>query len=96
MTQNRLFPVGTLIIGTLILGASANSNDTGSDSALSPADGNAIGDDGTVTIYTGRHYGIEPVFEQFTADTGIEVWFTTGNDPELRERLIAEGASTPA
>jgi len=51
---------------------------------------------GTVTVYTGRHYGIEPVFEQFTADTGIEVRFTTGNDPELRERLIAEGANTPA
>ena len=51
---------------------------------------------GMITIYTGRHYGIEPVFEQFTADTGIEVRFTTGNDPELRERLIAEGANTPA
>jgi len=51
---------------------------------------------GTVTVYTGRHYGIEPVFEQFTADTGIEVRFTTGNDPELRERLIAEGVNTPA
>ncbi len=52
--------------------------------------------DGTVTVYTGRHYGIEAVFEQFTADTGIGVRFTTGNDPELRERLVAEGANTPA
>jgi iron(III) transport system substrate-binding protein len=51
---------------------------------------------GMITVYTGRHYGIEPVFEDFTADTGIEVRFTTGNDPELRERLIAEGANTPA
>ena len=51
---------------------------------------------GTVTVYTGRHYGIEPVFEAFTAKTGIEVRFTTGNDPELRERLVAEGANTPA
>lgn len=50
----------------------------------------------TVTVYTGRHYGIEPVFDEFTAATGIEVRFTTGNDPELRERLIAEGANTPA
>ena len=45
-----------------------------------------------VTVYTGRHYGIEPVFAQFTADTGIEVRFTTGSDPELRARLTAEGA----
>ena len=50
----------------------------------------------TVTVYTGRHYGIEPVFDAFTAATGIEVRFTTGSDPELRERLLAEGANTPA
>ena len=62
------------------------------------------GDDGSsadadrdvVTVYTGRHYGIEEVFDEFTAETGIEVRFTTGKDPELRERLIAEGANTPA
>jgi iron(III) transport system substrate-binding protein len=51
---------------------------------------------GVVTVYTGRHYGIEPVFDEFTAATGIEVRFTTGGDPELRERLIAEGDNTPA
>ena len=49
-----------------------------------------------VTVYTGRHYGIEEVFSEFTAETGIEVRFTTGSDPELRERLVAEGANTPA
>ncbi len=49
-----------------------------------------------VTVYTGRHYGIEPVFESFTEATGIEVRFTTGSDPELRERLLAEGENTPA
>lgn len=49
-----------------------------------------------VTVYTGRHYGIEAVFDEFTAETGIEVRFTTGSDPELRERLKAEGDNTPA
>ena len=49
-----------------------------------------------VTVYTGRHYGIERVFDEFTEATGIEVRFTTGKDPELRERLVAEGANTPA
>lgn len=49
-----------------------------------------------VTVYTGRHYGIEPVFAAFTEATGIEVRFTTGSDPELRERLVAEGDNTPA
>lgn len=49
-----------------------------------------------VVVYTGRHYGIEAIFEEFTKDTGIAVRFTTGSDPELRERLIAEGDNTPA
>ncbi|MBU3688353.1 MAG: Fe(3+) ABC transporter substrate-binding protein [Acidimicrobiales bacterium mtb01] len=50
----------------------------------------------SVTVYTGRHYGIEAVFDEFTEATGIEVRFTTGSDPELRERLLAEGDNTPA
>ena len=50
----------------------------------------------SVTVYTGRHYGIEGVFDEFTAATGIDVRFTTGSDPELRERLLAEGDNTPA
>ncbi len=49
-----------------------------------------------VRVYTARHYGIEPVFEDFTRETGIRVEFTTGGDTELRERLAAEGANTPA
>lgn len=51
---------------------------------------------GAVTVYTGRHYGIEKVFEAFTAETGIPVVFQTGKDPELRERIAAEGETTKA
>lgn len=65
--------------------------------ATSACGGGSSRDSGSrVTVYTGRHYGIETVFEEFTAETGIEVRFTTGSDPELRERLIAEGDNTPA
>lgn len=49
-----------------------------------------------VNVYTSRHYGVEPVFDRFTEETGIEVRFTTGADALLRERLKAEGANTPA
>lgn len=76
---------GLLCILGLVVGASACGGDNG---------------EGTkgrrVTVYTGRHYGIEPVFEAFTEATGIEVRFTTGSDPELRERLVAEADNTPA
>ncbi|MBS3973553.1 MAG: extracellular solute-binding protein [Actinobacteria bacterium] len=51
---------------------------------------------GYVNVYTSRHYGVEPVFDKFTEETGIEVRFTTGADALLRERLKAEGANTPA
>lgn len=68
---------------------------TGVAACGSGGSGESSGND-VVTVYTGRHYGIEPVFEEFTKETGIEVRFTTGSDPELRERLAAEGANTPA
>ncbi|MBS4026113.1 MAG: extracellular solute-binding protein, partial [Clostridia bacterium] len=51
---------------------------------------------GVVNIYTSRHYGIEPVFAEFTKETGITVRFTTGGDALLRERIKAEGKNTPA
>ncbi len=91
--------VGGLLVGALVFGACGSDDDSGS-TGTSPTGTtggeSAAADGGTITVYTGRHYGIESVFDQFTADTGIEVRFTTGNDPELRERLIAEGANTPA
>ncbi|MGD9753859.1 MAG: extracellular solute-binding protein [Acidimicrobiia bacterium] len=55
------------------------------------------GDDpNTLHVYSGRHYGIETAFDQFTEDTGIKVEFLTGNDSELRERIVAEGEDTEA
>lgn len=53
-------------------------------------------DSDALHVYSGRHYGIEKAFEQFTKDTGIEVVFLTGNDGELRERIAAEGEETKA
>lgn len=74
----------------LALGLAACGSDDGGTSASGGASGT------TVTVYTSRHYGVEPVWAEFTEATGIEVRFTTGRDPELRERLIAEGDNTPA
>ncbi len=94
--------VGALAIGALLIAAcgsddvSPASTDAAVDESTQDAEVDATADAGVVTVYTGRHYGIEPVFDEFTAATGIEVRFTTGNDPELRERLVAEGANTPA
>src|SRR3954453_19271781 len=45
----------------------------------------------TLTVYSGRHYGIESAFEKYEKDSGVNVKFLTGNDAELRERIAAEG-----
>ena len=55
------------------------------------------GHDGpTLTVYSGRHYGIETAFEKYEDETGVNVEFLTGNDSELRERIVAEGEDTKA
>lgn len=79
-----------LAMGTIA--AACGGDSTSSDETTPGASESA----GMVTVYIGRQYGIEPVFESFTEATGIEVRFTSGSDPELRERLIAEGENTPA
>lgn len=56
------------------------------------------GDDGegTIQIYTGRHYDLEEAFTQFADETGINIEFLEGSDAELRERIAAEGEDTQA
>src|SRR5918995_5084081 len=55
------------------------------------------GDSGpTLTVYSGRHYGIESAFEEYEDQAGVNVEFLTGNDAELRERIAAEGDETEA
>jgi iron(III) transport system substrate-binding protein len=92
--QARQVGVGVgaaLVAVTAIAACGADGGPQEVEGTIEPTD-----DADTVTVYTGRHYGIEPIFESFTDDTGIKVRFTTGNDPELRERLVSEGANTPA
>ena len=75
-----------VLAGALVMSAAACGSDSSGNNDESES----------IVVYTGRHYGVESIFEEFTAETGIEVRFTTGSDPELRERLAAEGENTPA
>jgi len=51
----------------------------------------------TVVVYSSRQpHLIEPLFDRFTDDTGIEVEFSNDNEAALIERLAAEGDNTPA
>ena len=53
--------------------------------------------DGEVNVYSARKQQlIKPLFDKFTAPTGIAVNLVTGKDDALLERLRLEGDNTPA
>ncbi|MFZ4812531.1 MAG: extracellular solute-binding protein [Ilumatobacteraceae bacterium] len=85
--RSRHLPATALLVSLGLFTGLACASDDGASEPTATS---------TVTVYTSRHYGIEPVFDAFTKATGIQVRFTTGKDPELRERLVAEGENTPA
>ena len=50
-----------------------------------------------VVVYTSRQpHLIEPLFQRYTASTGVQVDFSSDNEASLIERLAAEGARTSA
>lgn len=50
-----------------------------------------------LVVYTSRQaHLIDPLFERFTAETGIEIDYITDSEAPLIERLAAEGERTPA
>ena len=91
----RAATTALLATAALLLAACGSSSES-SSATDATADSQSKNGGRSVTVYTGRHYGIEPVFDAFTASTGIKVRFVAGKDPELRERLTVEGANTPA
>lgn len=52
--------------------------------------------EGTIQIYTGRHYDLEAAFEAFSDEFNIDIEFLEGADADLRERITAEGEDTQA
>lgn len=56
----------------------------------------ALSGEDSVQVYSGRQYDLEEAFEEFAAETGIDVEFLFGGDAELRERLRTEGDDTLA
>ncbi len=55
-----------------------------------------LGAGGEVVIYSARHYGQEPAFEEFSRQTGIQIKTLNGEAGQIFERLRAEGDRTPA
>ena len=54
-------------------------------------------DETRLVVYTSRQpHLVEPLFEQFTAETGIEIDYINDSEGALIERLAAEGENTEA
>ena len=54
-------------------------------------------DETRLVVYTSRQpHLVEPLFEQFTAETGIEIDYINDSEGALIERLAAEGGNTEA
>lgn len=50
-----------------------------------------------LVVYTSRNEQlVKPLFDRYTAETGVKITYMTGDAPPLMERLRAEGTRTPA
>jgi iron(III) transport system substrate-binding protein len=63
-----------------------------------PADAADAADAGpTLVVYTARNEQlVRPLFERYTAETGVRIEYMTDKEAPLMERLAAEGATSPA
>ena len=76
---------------TLLLTACGSDNSS-TDASESPAAAKP-----SITIYSSRNeHLVKPLFDQYTAETGVEIRYITDKAGALIQRLKAEGTTTPA
>lgn len=81
---SRSLSLPLVLVAGLTLGACSDS-DTSTDA------------DPTLTVYSARaEHLIQPLFERYTEETGVEIRYITDNAGALIQRLRAEGSNSPA
>ncbi|MFK8032232.1 MAG: extracellular solute-binding protein [Gammaproteobacteria bacterium] len=83
----------TLLVLSALTACSPSSEENTSESSTSVA----VDQVEKLVVYSSRNEQlIKPLFETYTAQTGIEIEFITDKEGPLIQRLKAEGAATPA
>ncbi len=87
-------------LGALSLLLAACGTDTEPDDAVNDAGGaetDAAAAEGPITVYSGRNEElVGDLFDDFTAETGIEVEVRYGDTAELAATILEEGDASPA
>lgn len=95
-----LMPRSLLAALVLVLFGCGGGSAGPEPSAGQPPDGEPSGTTATaepVVVYSARaEQLIRPIFEAYTAETGVPIEFTTDSEQPLIQKLLAEGATTPA
>ncbi len=81
-----------LFMASLVLGATTLLGACSGDKPETTADANT-----TITVYSSRkEHLVKPLFDQYSAETGVDIRYITDNAGALIQRLKAEGQTTPA
>ena len=101
-------PAGLFLVTAIVVGACASSGASpspsgavtsapASPSAAAPADPSVEPIGGALTVYNAQHESLTQAWvDEFTKQTGVQVTLRNGDDSELGNLLVQEGAASPA